>query len=593
MSCDSDALIAARIRGRMGAHADATEIARIRQGKMAHSRSASRTRVRQLERHNRPSQPAHSLQPTTYSSQYAVQPVPSMDERQSNSSTASKLKDASHSSKTKRSSPSRQNGLEDISSIRQRIHAQATQHRKAMRGETETSPFDQEDDAIQSNYPMPNAHLPLPAIPSHATFEKVFDWFARVLHIDLIQIGDQHHHDHDEGGIMASTLPPPRVDSPFWSSLTASLSDGVQFASIAVALEGELPGVRTNPRRSAEKRFNWSLALETLRLCGKQSSICGSDGRPPSPRRASVSQKGSGVVPFSLLFHLDDVAHELHPVTLWCLLAMIYSEYSPRVRSRQWLVSPVSNNRLERRDVTVRAFIGPTDLQPQPTPIPPPHTMTTDDDLHESASYDSPSLQSRHLDRSRRRSTSRSRASPSPHRRPLTPRGRSASPAGRVAAVLAASPEAHSSSPLTSQSYHDLQTTLDTVEQTAWQQEFEARHRPIVFQSSNAQRDLWTRRGVGMKTQEQFATVRLGQSRPNDIGIYYGPQTSTEQTSPTPSSNSTSNALPSTALIDWSNWPPVQQIDAVQEKIVRTWLADEMNLYVLPSQENGQTQGQG
>lgn len=176
--------------------------------------------------------------------------------------------------------------------------------------------------------------------------------------------------------------------------------------------------------------------------------------------------------------------------------------------------------------------------------------------------------------------------------RPLTAhrstRSRSSSPATLARSF---SDLSRSTSALTRDEYSHLQSLSHSIDCTRFSQEKAAHQRPIVFQPKNAVRNLYaTHQQYGLQhtyEHEGYVGSLIGvaaQARPDQQGLFF----STEAESTHSASSSESYAGTSvTALLDWSLWPPIQPIDAVQEKVVRTWLSDDLGLFVLASQENG------
>lgn len=125
---------------------------------------------------------------------------------------------------------------------------------------------------------------------------------------------------------------------------------------------------------------------------------------------------------------------------------------------------------------------------------------------------------------------------------------------------------------------------VQAVEQTALKQERLAHTRPIVFQPASARIAMFAERGIGHGAAE---VLRLtARTRPMEQE-FFGPE---RDESPSAVSGGADDlTLPATAAIDWDEWPPVCQTDRVTERVVRSWLSDEMDLHVLPSQERSST----
>ena len=441
-------------------------------------------------------------------------------------------------------------------------------------------------------------------MPAHVTAWSVFEWFAAVLQLDLLSMLKEKHTLESEPTDFASIerqsfqssrhfLPAPSLASPFWHDLSTRFHNGVLLAQIASTLQGEsVQGVQLQPKNAAAKKANWTAALNTLRRQPHPA-----EGRMAASGKSPSHHTGNGMITFDLLYGLNDVAGQqgVHPAVLWNLLATIYGEYSPVHRVRDWAMEPT-----ESIDDAAKAIGFEADKENQRStfgdsaafrPVPSPahlklraRSASRDrKEKSEEKSHPTPATpSSQHatpagFSRQTPKPALHSVASPS---LVLQARERSASPSTVASEILSEKEYGFgSSAPLDEESYARLQHLVHQVSSTSLAIDAAARSRPIIFQPK-----VHLHRTLGHETlQESFATGgRLKQARPDREGLYYGPQIDATQ-HPAEQASATEALLTDE---QWQeNWPPVLQIDAQQEKCVREWLASELGLYVLPSQE--------
>ena len=450
---------------------------------------------------------------------------------------------------------------------------------------------------LQIAYDVHPTRMSLPAVHEHLTPEHVLDWFRRTLHIEL---APAMHEDETTSDATSTGVPPMSPDAPWWSSLCDRFRDGVLLGQLSSALNAEpLPGLQLHPRGHAGMLHNWTIALNQLRVGGGLSPSARLPSRiPSSPRGGSSSgstavpapsSRGDGIIPFSWLFSPEDcIDCRDNPMVLWSLLAKVYEEYKS-LPPRAWAVLPLEDARKQHVGTT-RSFVGEHSLYMAPTPTAAKGRGRSRSPARAATASSKPSTPRGTAAATVRSSSIERLSSAAANARERSPFFTSASTVRppspgphltRRASFDASTSSARSCSPLGPQAAEDLQHLSARIAAAAAAQEQQALSRRLVFQPKSHMRAWYAERGTGVADQEGLidASKSTAQPRPDQAGLFF------EVTQP-PLDPTLSPACSPMSLLTDESWPPLRRVSALQEKQLRCWLAQDLGIVVLPSQEN-------